>query len=161
MHSKILQITENRVMSDNILDENTLRQGDYSEYDYCTNITEEVRKEVIDNLVNHILPTGMFKLIGVDEMVYLGGADEFKKKWVNAIHEKAELVNTENVLDWIGASYQLQKELENPLHTEFQFYLSEDNEQTYADKSQEFMSYVCRLEKGTHLYIGGVIDYHF
>ena len=161
MHSKIFQITENKVERDDYLDEDTLTQGDGSFYDYCGNISEEDRKEMIASLVNHVLPTGMFRLVGDDEMVYMGGADLWKEKWVNAIHDKALLVNTENVLDWIGAAYQLEKELENPLHTDFNFYLSEDNAQSYAEPSKEFMKMVCGLEKGTHLFIGGVIDYHF
>jgi hypothetical protein len=80
---------------------------------------------------------------------------------VDAIHAKAEMVNADNVMDWVGASYQLEKELENPLHTDFHFYLSEDNSQTYAEPSKELMKTVSTLEEGTHLYVGGVIDYHF
>ena len=161
MHSKIFQITENRVDSENLLNEDTLTQGDGSYYDYCSNINDEDRKEMIDCLVNKVLPMGMFTLIGDDEMVYNGGVEEWKKKWVEAIHAKAELVDTENVMDWVGASYQLEKELENPLHTDFHFYLSEDNCQTYAEPSKELMKTVSTLEEGAHLYIGGVIDYHF
>ena len=161
MHSKIFQITENRVERDNFLDEDTLELGDGSFCDYCGNITQEDRREMIDCLVNHVLPMGMFQLAGDDEMVYMGGADSWKGKWVDAIHDKAQLVNTENVLDWIGAAYQLEKELENPLHTDFRFYLSEENTQSYAEPSRELMKMVCALEKGARLYIGGVIDYHF
>ena len=161
MHSKIFQITENRIESDCYLDEDTLTQGDGSFYDYCSNITDEERREMIKCLVEKVLPMGMFRLVNDDEMVYMGGSDEWKEKWVNAIHEKAQLVTADNVLDWIGASYQLEKELKNPLHTDFHFYLSEENIQTYAEPSNEFMKMVCTLEKGTHLFVGGVIDYHF
>ena len=62
MHSKIFQITENKVERDDYLDEDTLTQGDGSFYDYCGNISEEDRKEMIACLVNHVLPTGMFRL---------------------------------------------------------------------------------------------------
>ena len=40
-------------------------------------------------------------------MVYEGGADEWKDKWVKAIHDKAGEVTTENVMEWIGPAYQL------------------------------------------------------
>ena len=87
------------------------RFGDGSYYDYCSEISDETRTEMIDYLVNVLLPKGMFSLIGIDEMVYNGGADEWKAKWVKAIHDKAGEVTTENVLDWIGPTYQLEKEL--------------------------------------------------
>ena len=41
------------------------------------------------------------------EMVYEGGADEWKAKWVKAINDKAGEVTTENVMEWIGPAYQL------------------------------------------------------
>ena len=80
---------------------------------------------------------------------------------MKTIHDKAGEVTTENVLDWIGPTYQLEKELKNPLHTDHHFYLSEDSCQSYAEPSAELMEMVCSLPVGTHLYIGGVIDFHF
>ena len=137
MHAKVFQITKQRVDKENTLDENTLTQGDGSYYDYCSEISDETRTEMIDYLVNVLLPKGMFSLIGIGE------------------------VTTENVLDWIGPTYQLEKELKNPLHTDHHFYLSEDSCQSYAEPSAELMGMVCSLPVGTHLYIGGVIDFHF
>ena len=161
MHAKIFQITTVRVDEDDTLNEYTLAQGDGSFYDYCMEISEEDRKEMIAILVSDILPKGMFTLLGDDELVYNGGAEEWKEKWVKAIHDKANAVNTGNVLDWIGATYQLEKELKNPLHTDSHFYLSEDTSQSYAEQSAELMQMVCSLSVGTHLYVGGVIDFHF
>ena len=161
MHAKVFQITKQRVDKENTLDENTLTQGDGSYYDYCSEISDETRKEMIDYLVNELLPKGMFTLVGIDEMVYNGGADEWKAKWVKTIHDKAGEVTTENVLDWIGPTYQLEKELKNPLHTDSQFYLSDETYQAYAEQSAQLMEMVCSLPIGTHLYIGGVIDFHF
>ena len=56
MHSKIFQITEERPLKDNILNDCTLEQGDGHYYDYCSEIDEEERKSHIDNLINNILP---------------------------------------------------------------------------------------------------------
>lgn len=161
MHAKVFQMTKQRVDEKNTLDENTLAQGDGSFYDYCSEITPEFRKAVIVILVNEILPKGMFTLLGDDELVYNGGAEEWKAEWVKAIHDKAGKVTTENVLDWIGPTYQLEKELKNPLHTDSQFYLSDETCQSYAEPSAQLMEMVCSLPVGTHLYIGGVIDFHF
>ena len=51
MHSKIFQITEERPLKDNILNDCTLEQGDGHYYDYCSEIDEEERKFHIDNLM--------------------------------------------------------------------------------------------------------------
>ena len=72
MHAKVFQITKQRVDKENTLDENTLTQGDGSYYDYCSEISDETRKEMIDYLVNVLLPKGMSSLVGTDEMVYNG-----------------------------------------------------------------------------------------
>ena len=161
MHAKVYQITKQRVDVDNILNENTLEQGDGSYYDYCSNISEEDRIEMIQVLVNEILPKGMFTLRGTDEIVYNGGGIEWIHKWVKEIHEKASKVTYENVTEWIGPAYQLKKVLKNPLHTDSHFYLSEDTTQSYAEPSVELMRMVCKLPIGAHLFIGGVIDFHF
>ena len=161
MHAKVFQITKTRVDKDDILDENTLTQGDGSYYDYCSEISDETRTELIAHLVNDILPKGMFTLIGSDEIVYNGGVEEWKAEWVRNIHNKDMEITTENVLDWIGPTYQLEKELKNPLHIDHHFYLSEDSCQSYAEPSAELMEMVCGLPVGTHLYFGGVIDFHF
>ena len=161
MHAKVFQITKQRVDKENILNENTLIQGDGSDYDYCSNISEKERKEMIVALISDILPKGMFTQASDDELVYQGGASEWKQSWVEEIQDKAMKVTTENVTDWIGAAYQLEKAIKNPLHTDSHFYLSENSFQSYAEQSNELMRFVCSLENGTHLFIGGVIDYHF
>lgn len=161
MHAKVYQITKHRVDKENYLNENTLTQGDSSDYDYCSEISEEERAESINTLVNHILPKGMFTLVGSDELVFNGGNYEWIHKWVDAIHKKSDEVTADNVTHWIGAAYQLQKVINNPLGTDSHFYLSESTTQTFAEPSAELMRMVCKLRKGERLYIGGIIDYHF
>ena len=51
--------------------------------------------------------------------------------------------------------------MENPLGTDYHFYLDGDGCQSFAEQSFAFMQFVCNLEPGTILYIGGVVDYHF
>lgn len=57
MHSSIFQISTEKVLKENYLNEDTLEQGD-SIYDYCSNIDGKERKKDIAYLVNHILPKG-------------------------------------------------------------------------------------------------------
>ena len=159
MHSTIFQITKTR--EENYLNEDTLMQGDNSHFDYCAEMDDEVRKEEIDYLVNHILPKGMFELTSEDTILYKGGADKWKEDFVSEIRKRAEAITPDKVQDWIGPVYQLEKYLKDLLGTSYWFYTDEEGVQLYAEQSYEFLREICDLEPGTTLYIGGVIDYHF
>lgn len=161
MHSKIFQITRTRVSQDDYLNESTLAQGDNSFFDYCGEIDEAERKFHIDNLVNNMLPKGMFELISEDTIRYIGGAEKWQADFVAGMRSKAAAVTPDKVLEWIGPVYQLEKYLKNPLDTAYWFYMDEEGLQSHAEQSYEFMRQVCEFEPGTLLYIGGVIDYHF
>lgn len=161
MHSRIFQISTTQVEKDNYLNEDTLTQGDNGFYDYCAEIDNEERKENIVDLVKYALPKGMFELTSDDTIRYNGGVEQWKEEFVADIHKKAEAITTENRLECIGAVYQLKEALKNPLDTCFHFYLDGDGCQSYAEQSFAFMEFICTLEPGTTLYIGGVIYYHF
>ena len=160
MHSRIFQISTEPVDKDCYLDENTLAQGDYSFYDYCANIDDEERKEDIANLVEYALPKGMFELTSEDTIRYLGGIEQWKKEYVANVRQKAEALTVENMLEW-GTTYYLNRAIKNPLDTDYYFYLDGSGCQSFAEASFVFMEFVCTLESGTTLYIGGVIDYLF
>ena len=162
MHSRVFQISTTQIDKENYLNEDTLNQGDNSFYDYCADISDEERKEEITNLVNSILPKGMFELVSEDTIRYTGdGMEQWKEKYAAEIRKKADAITTENMLEFVGPVYQLEKALENPLDIAYHFYLDGEGYQSFAEKSFAFMEFVCTLEPGTILYIGGVIDYHF
>lgn len=102
----------------------------------------------------------MFELISDDAMRYNGGIEQWKKEYVANIKKKADALTVDNMLEW-GSTYYLKEAVENPLDVSYHFYLDGDGCQSFAEKSFAFMEFVCGLEPGTVLYIGGVIDYHF
>ena len=159
MHAWIFQLSEKRI--EGYLCEDTLLQGDGSDYDYCAAISEEERKRAVYSLMAHILPLGMFRLKDETTLVYQGGFEQWRREWVERIQTKAAKVNTENVMNFCGELYQLETELQNPLDTDAQFYLCNDDYQTFAEKSAELMRMVEHLTEGDELYIGGIIDFHF
>ncbi len=161
MHSRIFQIATERIDNECYLNEDTLTQGDDGYYDYCSEIDDDIRKEDITNLVEHILPKGMFSLITEDTIRYNGGLEQWKETFVADIRAKAESITVDNVMEWGGSVYQLERTLKNPLGTAYHFYLNGEKWQSYAEQSYAFMDFVAYLEVGTILYIGGVIDYHF
>ena len=162
MHSKIYQITEERIENDNFITERTFDDGHYDFYDYCAEITDEERKHAIDSLVKNLLPTGMFSLVDNenDTLVYNGGADEWKENWVKQIQLKALAITPQNVTDWIGEAYSLEKELVNPLDVGSRF-VTDTFPSTDAQQSGDFMKMISSLRPGAKLYIGGVLDFHW
>lgn len=161
MHSRVFQISTTQIDKENYLNEDTLNQGDNSFYDYCADISDEERKEEITNLVNSILPKGMFELVSEDTIRYTGdGMEQWKEKYVAEIRKKAEAITVENMFEW-HSTYYLKQAIDNPLNTDYHFYLNGDGCQSFAEPSFEFMLFASSLEPGTLLYVGGVIDYHF
>lgn len=102
MHSKIFQITTEKVSKELWLNEDTLYQGDTSNIDYCSEIDEELRRKSIYELSYKLLSTEMFELTSEDTLLYKGGADGWKKKFVESLHKKASEITSDNVDEWIG-----------------------------------------------------------
>ena len=101
MHSRVFQISTTQIDKENYLNEDTLNQGDNSFYDYCADISDEERKEEITNLVNSILPKGMFELVSEDTIRYTGdGMEQWKEKYVAEIRKKADAITVENMFEW-------------------------------------------------------------
>lgn len=159
MHSRIFQITTKQVEKENYLNEFTLNQGENSFIDYCDEIDDEEREANIVCLVGSVLPTGMFTRIGANVIRYNGGMEQWKEEAIAQLKEKLAAITPDN---YFGLDlYRLKRAVENPLDTAYLFYTSETGNQSWAEESYEFMQFVSRLEEGTLLYIGGVIDYHF
>ena len=162
MHSKIFQITTKRLEKSRFLNEYTLAQGQFCFYDYCKRISQTERKIQIDNLVMYALPQGMFRRISEDEIIYNGGIEQWLEKFADRIKEKVTEITAENVIDpCCPAVAGLIRLINNPLDTDYNFYLHEDCKDPHAVESLEFMQFASQLEPGTILFIGGVIDYHF
>lgn len=114
MHSRVFQISTTQIDKENYLNEDTLNQGDNSFYDYCADISDEERKEEITNLVNSILPKGMFELVSEDTIRYTGdGMEQWKEKYVAEIRKKADAITVENMFEW-SSTYYLKQAIDNP-----------------------------------------------
>lgn len=161
MHAMVYQLSMENVKKEKWLNEDTLLQGDGSNYDWCSDISEDERKAAIVELVASILPAGMFRLIGSETLEYLGGMHEWKTSWVSSIRRKALCIHEGNVMELIVETYRLEKEIKNPLRTDCHFYLDSEGLQSYAEPSAELMRLVDDMKVGDRLYIGGIIDFHF
>lgn len=75
------------------------------------------------------------------------------------IRTRTEAINEENIMEWIGPAYQLQKAIVNPLDS-VDYYVTESDSYGTAERSRDLMLMVGRLEAGAKLYIGEVLGYH-
>lgn len=162
MHSTIFQVATEKISEENFISERTFFDGDYSFLDWCADIPKDEQEEVINQLLEDLLPKGMFSrdMTEPRTIIYHGGADIWRQKWVERIHEKANAITTENIMRWNGTAYHLELELTNPLDIGSRF-VTTAFESSDAVKSGEFMQMVCSLQPNTKLYIGGIVDFHW
>ena len=160
MHSHIIQITTSPIDIDNYIQVGDFEQGDYSFYDYCCEISNDDRNDVITRLATNVLPSGMFTLVDANSLQYNGGIQEWRKEWATQIQARAAAITENNVMDWIGARYSLQYLLDNPLDTGNRF-CTEDYPTTEAETSEGLMRMINDLQPGDKLYIGGIISFHY
>ena len=96
-----------------------------------------------------------------DTIVYNGGLEEWvRKEWLPKIRRHAENLSTHNVFRDFKL-YRMERVLDNTLDSGTLFYLSEDNYQSYAERSTAFLEYLNGFSAGQIFYIGGVLDYHW
>lgn len=161
MHSNIFQIADTRIEKENFLDDMTIEVGSTTPVDYTAEISEEERQEAIEDLVNYWLPKGMFSLgVEPDTIIYNGGIEAWKNEWVRNLQERTNELTAKNIFNSLNV-YKMQRMIDNALDIGTLFYLSEDNLQSYAERSTAFMEYLNGFSKGQVFYIGGVLDYHW
>ncbi len=161
MHGTIYQISTEPVDLDDYISEDTVSVGDMAGFDYLYDTEEEERQERIQNLVENVLPKGMF-IIATDgeAIVYQGGFTKWRKSYLELLRAKTADINEDNIMEWIGPSYQLQKAIVNPLGCGSYFVTEASGGYGTAERSRDLMLMVGKLETGAKLYIGAILGYH-
>lgn len=96
-----------------------------------------------------------------ETLVFQSGFAEWRKGNLDTIHTRVADINEENIMEWVGPAYQLQKAILNPLNTDALFVTDFANGYGLAERSRELMTIIGSLEIGDKLYIGAVFGYHF
>lgn len=162
MHSLIYQISDEPINKEAYISTDHIEAGDMAYIDYTHETEENERKTLIKELAERILPKGMFTVSQDGEtLTYQGGFAEWRKSYIQNILTKAATITEENVMKWIGPTYQLQMAVVNPLDTGTLFVIDFDTYSALAERSREFMTMIERLDKGAQLYIGTIAGYHF
>ncbi len=162
MHSIIFQISDQPIAKEKRIGIDHIETGDMASLDYAYKNSEEERKENIRCLVERILPKGMFTLGGDGEtLVFQGGFAEWRKSYLDTIHNKVADINEANIMEWVGPAYRLQKAILNPLCTDALFITDFGNGYGLAERSRELMTMIGNRQTGERLYMGTVVGYHF
>lgn len=160
MHGTIYQISTEHIDRDDYIGVETVSEGEMAGFDYLYETEEGERSKSIQYLAERILPKGMFSIAADGEsLVYQGGFEQWRKSYLNLIRSKTEVINEDNIMDWIGPAYQLQKAIVNPLDTSA-YFVMESNRFGTAERSRDLMVMISNLKEGTRLYIGEILGYH-
>lgn len=96
-----------------------------------------------------------------EAIVYQGGFTTWRKSCLELLRAKTADINEEdNIMEWIGPSYQLQKATVNPLGCGSYFVTEASGGYGTAERSRDLMLMVGKLETGAKLYIGAILGYH-
>lgn len=159
MHGTIYQLGTSPINEDEYMNPETISEGESVCIGYADEIAEAERKSQMEELVE-ILPKGMFTLNNDLTLTYNRGINEWRHHYARLIRERAEAIDTDNVTEWTGPVYQLQKAIINPLDTDSLFITDFGSNFGTAEHSAEFMRFVERLTPGNKLYAGMIADYY-
>ena len=155
MHSNIFIISKTPAFEP-VNPEDIYAGCDAASPDYVYHIESSAQKELIDHLVNSVLPKGMFIIdASYKFIVFQGGMSEWLKEYSRMVRDAAQAINESNITEWAGPVYKLTETIDNPLKTGFLFCEGD----TSACQSRELMCSVAQMKPGERLYIGEVFGY--
>lgn len=162
MKSFIIQISLYPIVEDEYIKSNGISDGNMTSIESCMIIPQTERSQILKNLVNLTLPEGMFSLNpDIKSLTYRGGFTDWNRKYVSILREKGNAINETNVFKFIGPTYQLEKNIANPLNTDVLFITDFTQGCGMAELSRELMRVVSNLLVGAKLYVGAIFSYHY
>ena len=157
MHSKIYQITTEKLTDDGLISASTFDYEATDFADYVANL-EDYEQEAYLKDLDYILK-GIFSREG-RELTYLG-AENFVNEWLAFLKEYIAIIRTEDMKDFYNR-YKL-KSFVNYTHREFytRFYLGAEWETSAEPFGDFIMNIYGNYQPGQKFYVGGIVDFHF
>ena len=107
MHGIVYQISTSPIDCDDYIGIDTVSEGDMAGFDYLYDTEESERSELIHDLVERILPKGMFTLDTDNEtLVYQGGFEAWRKSYLDLIRTKTEAIDEDNIMEWMHLTFE-------------------------------------------------------
>lgn len=160
MHSTIYQISTEPIAEKDLLRIDNIVAGEMASISYVYDNPEEGREHDIKNLMELILPKGMFTLTEEDILTYNGGFGMWRKAHFDNIKALSAQLKPANVMKYKGPIGELKKAIVNPLGTAALFVTDFYGGAGTAECSADLMDMVSELKKGDKLYLGAILGYH-
>lgn len=156
MHSKIFQVSTEPIEKD-------ARLSPIELYDNCGDFADYIGDEYHgDERLAKIqfLAKEFPDIFDIDgEVLIYKGLGNFVNDWIGSIREAAQNLTEGNIFN-DGNLYRVRHIVEDTHYRIFtRFYINNWN--CYPDSFGEFIGWLSRLDVGTRIYVGSVIDYHF
>jgi len=156
MHSKIFQVSTEPIEKD-------ARLSPIELYDNCGDFADYIGDEYHgDERLAKIqfLAKEFPDIFNIDgEVLIYKGLGNFVNDWIGSIREAAQNLTEENIFN-DGNLYRVRHIVEDTHYRIFtRFYINNWN--CCPDPFGEFIGWLSRLDVGTRIYVGSVIDYHF
>lgn len=152
MHGRIYEFSLERMPQDDWCTEFSFYDNDISDFADWIGSSPSDRGYDLDDL-KRILPSSMFKMEG-DEIEIISNGEELIENW---LYELKEQVNNLDCQNWAKEIWHIQRKIKNMLDADIMF----RNYYGNILNPTEFIEYCIRYYKGTKLYIGGIVDYHY
>lgn len=156
MHSYIFQIRTAPFSECEPLDPETILPGETVYFSYVYNVQYEERVNAIRNLVDNILPKGMFSVSQDNNLIYNGGFQMWQRSYFDGINSSANALTPDSKINPLGVIADLGQAILNPLNTSVLFEFGDG----FAEKSLGIMGMLDNLTKGDVIFIGTVLGYH-
>lgn len=160
MYSTIYQISTNPIEKQDYMCVDSIVAGDMASISSVFENYHKERKTDIWNLVENILPKGMFTISSENILTYNGGFELWRKSYYDKIMTLSSQLSPENIMKWSGPIGRLNKTIHNPLETECLFVISFFSGAGTAERSADLMDLISSLTPGDKLYIGSILSYH-
>lgn len=159
MHSRIIQLDVLPIEKDHLVSEEDFYETEG--IDYTSLLKGNQKREVLQSILTYTLPKGMFECQENEKetiLIYKGGIETWKEKWLSNIKAKINSLNPKNV--FVSPNlYDLKQSIARALGDTM--FVMECWTGFEPQESTEFMEFVSTLKPGTKLYVGSILDYHF
>ena len=161
-HGKIYQLATKPISEDDYVSPEDFYDNHDAYADWVGDAEEgEEREECIGTLADKLKE--IFTPVGGGVLVYNGkqAMKAFKQNWVDAIRQKASAITEENVT--YHSPRSALRDIVDGTHLDLtERFVIEEWSGNYAEPLAELINYADEhMRKGSKLYIGAVIDFHY
>lgn len=157
-HGNIYQLATKPISEDDYVSPEDFCENHDAYADYLGDRVEGEEKEKAIGYLADVLKDRL-TYTGNGIFVYKGLGD-YLQKWVDAIHEKAEAITVDNVLNYLPRA-ELRDILIGTHKDSVDRFVIEEYSGRFAQPMSDLIEFMKSMKPGDLLYVGAVIDFHY